>query len=410
VIATPSAITLNVDNCQWMKAGIYILISDGTNDALCQVQNTPVFPFTQVSVLVIPQDSSAIGNTINTGAVVIPGALNGSNGWTTLTQALTIPNLSSPNVNINVGDANWAAAGQIIIVADSSGTGNFGHFQVTSAVGTMISANFLNLIGDAVPGTVLPISAKVSPSGNDGIGAYGTTTANFVLPAANGSVTATVKSSAMFVVGEYVLASDGTNIGNLKVTAVSSPTTVTMTWLDLTGDSVTGTTILSGAKIIPVGQPAATVNAVVSDAAGYTTTGIVTGANFGPAGGWNIPAGTLVNPGDSISIEVWILCAVNAGNKTYVLNFGGTPIFTFGPAGVTVNTVFKIAATIALKTISPYAQLALVTNIEATVTTSTQVSTAVNTSVATSLTMTISQTAGTDSSTLLYIRATATPV
>jgi hypothetical protein len=301
---------------------------------------------------------------------------------------------------------------QIIDISDGT---NSGHFIITSLTGSnTITGTFLGAVGDSAPGnTIVAISgggfiALVGPSGGDGVSSYGITTANFALPAAQGTVTppVAVRNSAMFVIGEYVLASDGTNLGNFQVTAVPTATSVTLKWLDQTGDSVTGTTILSGAKIIPVGQQAPASMAIISDIAGHTTTGVVTSATLAS---WSIPGGTLVNVGDVLEFELWINVAATGGNKTYVLNFGGTAIFTYGPAAPSLNTVLKVHGRIVLKGTGPYAETALVDSTFVTVTTTGQAAASENVSAAVAMTVFLTQTNAADSSTVVYFFAKLTP-
>ncbi len=89
--------------------------------------------------------------------------------------------------------------------------------------------------------------------GTNGQNAFTVTTADFALPAANANVTVAVGSSVWMAVDQIVIVSDGTNVGNFKVISFPSVTGVVLEWLDYPGDSVTTTTIASGATVSPAG-------------------------------------------------------------------------------------------------------------------------------------------------------------
>lgn len=100
-----------------------------------------------------------------------------------------------------------------------------------------------------VPG----IQGDPGADGADGQNAFTLTTSDFALPAANANVTVAVASSIWMAVGQNVFISDGTNLGNFKVISFPSVTGVVLEWLDYDGDSVTTTTIASGATVSPSG-------------------------------------------------------------------------------------------------------------------------------------------------------------
>lgn len=100
-----------------------------------------------------------------------------------------------------------------------------------------------------VPGT----PGTPGAAGANGQNAFTLTTANFNLPAANSNVTVAVASSIWMAVGQNVIVSDGTNLGNFQVVSFPSVAGVVLKWLNYPGDSVTGTTINSGATVSPAG-------------------------------------------------------------------------------------------------------------------------------------------------------------
>lgn len=90
-------------------------------------------------------------------------------------------------------------------------------------------------------------------SGSNGINAFTISTAALTLPAANANVTALVGSSLWMAVGQIIISSDGTNLGNFQVVSFPGPTSVLLKWLDYPGDSATGTVIASNATFSPAG-------------------------------------------------------------------------------------------------------------------------------------------------------------
>ena len=413
---TPNVVIPVVDS-SWMITNMLVMINDGDpagHYGLYQVTANPVFPYTSFIGTLIAQDSVPPGTVVASGAVVTPGAINGNSAWSTTTSIFSV--LAPPASNsFTVGNSQGFAVGQIIIVANSY---EYAHFQITSIIGPTITGNYLNLIGDAPAGALFPSGATVSPSGNDGINAFTTTTANFVLPAAQANVTASVISSAMLAVGQYVMASDGTNTGNFKVAALPTTTSVQLTWLDNTGDSVTGTTILSGAKIVPVGVPGPANTAIYSDPSGgeasppggYVVTGVKTSFNIGPAGGYAISGGTLKSVGDSIEFEAWFEILVTGGNKTIVVNWAGTPIFTYGPATPGANTFLKIIGRIVLTSTGPNLENCLVESVFGTATTTAGTGVSADPTLANAISFLITQTNAGDSTVLFYFMSRLLPV
>lgn len=126
--------------------------------------------------------------------------------------------------------------------------------------------------------TPCPSVPAVNVPGTNGANAFTTTTANFILPAANSNVTVAVVSTAWIVPGGFTLGiGDGSgNFGTFQVVTINSPISVTLKWLAMPYDSVTGTTISAPAKVAATGLPGA-----VGDNAFSVLTMV---------GGFNVPA------------------------------------------------------------------------------------------------------------------------
>lgn len=89
--------------------------------------------------------------------------------------------------------------------------------------------------------------------GAPGVNAFTLLTANLTLPAVNSDVTASVANSSWMVVGQVLIANDGTTQGNFKVVTVPSGTSVTLTFLGYSGDGSPGVSINSGGTVSPAG-------------------------------------------------------------------------------------------------------------------------------------------------------------
>lgn len=102
------------------------------------------------------------------------------------------------------------------------------------------------------------VPGATGAAGTNGQNAFTVLTASLTLPAANANVTAAVASSIWMAVGQIVIVSDGTNLGNFQVVSFPSVNGVVLKWLNYPGDSVTTTVIASGATVSPAGLQGAT--------------------------------------------------------------------------------------------------------------------------------------------------------
>ena len=103
--------------------------------------------------------------------------------------------------------------------------------------------------------------AAAGVDGSNGINAYTHTTANLTpIPAEGDPITIAVDSSAWMVVGQIVIVGDGlpsvgeTGWGHFQVTGIPSATSVTLEFLNYSGDEVAGGTLLSGCTVSPAGM------------------------------------------------------------------------------------------------------------------------------------------------------------
>lgn len=88
----------------------------------------------------------------------------------------------------------------------------------------------------------------------NGINAFTATSASFVIPAINSTVTINVLNSQWMAIGELLFISDGIKQGTFQVTAIPTTSSVTIKFLGFPGDSTPGSTIGSPAVVTPTGQ------------------------------------------------------------------------------------------------------------------------------------------------------------
>jgi hypothetical protein len=90
--------------------------------------------------------------------------------------------------------------------------------------------------------------------GTNGVNAYSFTSASFVIPAVNATVTVSALNTTWMGVGELVFISDGVTFATFQVTAIGSSTQFTAKFLGYPLDASAGATILLGAIVTPSGQ------------------------------------------------------------------------------------------------------------------------------------------------------------
>lgn len=101
-----------------------------------------------------------------------------------------------------------------------------------------------------VPG----VEGVAGTPGTNGVSSFTFTSASFVIPAVNSTVTASVLSSVWIAIGELLFVGDGSNMGTFQVTAIPSSTQVTLKFLGYPLDSAPAATITLGATVTPTGQ------------------------------------------------------------------------------------------------------------------------------------------------------------
>lgn len=87
--------------------------------------------------------------------------------------------------------------------------------------------------------------------GSQGNSAVTTTTASFVIPAVSGTVLIHCGDTSWFTAFKNLFISDGSAVGNFLVTAINSSTTFTAKFLGFGADTTPGTSIQSGALVMP---------------------------------------------------------------------------------------------------------------------------------------------------------------
>lgn len=136
---------------------------------------------------------------------------------------------------------------------------------------------------DCIPCCTTPVTTNIpgtpgaqgpaGTNGTNGINSYTVTTANFLTPATNASVTIQVASSAWAIVGEPVAIANGTNTADTYfITSVPDSSHITMTYLNYPSNANTGNTVNAGAGVSPTGfQSLPSPLAIANGGTGGTT-------------------------------------------------------------------------------------------------------------------------------------------
>lgn len=120
------------------------------------------------------------------------------------------------------------------------------------------------------PKTIVEVPGVEGEPGVDGINAFTNTAQNFDLPAAAGdSATFIVANNQWVAVGQNLFVSDGTHMGTFVVTSLGD-FSIDGNWLQYSGDSAPGTTILTGAKVTPAGNQPSVPIAITDGGTGAT--------------------------------------------------------------------------------------------------------------------------------------------
>lgn len=195
-----------------------------------------------------------------------------------------------------------------------------------------------------VPGLTGPTGAD----GTNGQNAFTLLTSPLTLPAANANVTAAVASSLWMAVGQNVVVSDGTNIGNFQVVSFPSVAGVVLKWLNYPGDSVTTSIIAIGATVSPAGLLFTPTNPIPVNQGGTgvaTLTGLALGAGTAALTGVQFSTGTFVcngvTPVNVVNAAVTANSVVIATLKTVGGTVGAVPAVKT----ITPGTGFTIAGT-----------------------------------------------------------------
>jgi hypothetical protein len=181
-----------------------------------------------------------------------------------------------------------------------------------------------------------------SPAGLPGKNAYTFLTASFTMPAAAASVTVTVSNAGQFgnrwaVVGQIVFIQGA---GFFEVAAIVGTNQLTVTNLGYVGNAAPTSTIGSGGYISPAGPIGATgvagSNGVNGTARLYELLTTQTTASLSPfqtLASYSVPADTLVNDGDALVINAWMVQSAAVTFPNFPLRritFAGTSLTLSG--------------------------------------------------------------------------------
>jgi hypothetical protein len=307
VPAVGAAVPVTVDSTAWMSGsgyGIYItgagyyLVSSITDSTHAVVSNSGS------SANVPPGSTVPTGGGISAAGPMGPAGTSGASlaAYDALTSGFTMP-AAAAAVNIAISNTAWLGVGQVIFITSA------GYFQVSSVINaTNASVTNLNYPGNASAGTAIASGSHAGPAGpigpqgagGAGLNAFTNLAANFVQPAVNASVTATVGGTAWMGISQIIFVQGG---GYYQVTSIPDLTHVSLTNLGYTGNASPGSTVSSGTSIqvTPAGLAGQGGNSFTTTTASYTQ----------PATGSNVTV-TLANTS-------WML-----QNQYVFVNGGGT--------------------------------------------------------------------------------------
>jgi hypothetical protein len=180
-----------------------------------------------------------------------------------------------------------------------------------------------------------------SPAGLPGKNAYTFLTASFTMPTAGNFVTVTVSNYGQFgnrwaTIGQIIFVE---NAGHFQVEDVIGTNQLQITNLDYDGNANSGTTIASGGYISPAGLvgiagPSGSngVNGLARLYRLLTTQTTATTFSWQALGSYTVPANTLVNDGDSLVIEAWMVQSgsISLGEPSRRITFAGQSATIFG--------------------------------------------------------------------------------
>ena len=245
-------VTIAIGSTAWVGVGQVLYIATAGYMSVIAISSA-----TQLNIQNLNYPGNAAsGTSIASGSHVGPaGPIGpqgaggaGLNAYTTLAANFTQPAVGS-SVNANVVNSSWVPVSQILFVQGG------GWYQV-STVPDLTHITLINLgyAGNAAPGATITsgTTVLVSPSGPQGsaINAFTTTTASFVMPAVNASVTVSVGSTAWLAQGQNLYLPVA---GYMSVAVINSSTSVALTNLGSPANAASGTTIANGTSVVAGG-------------------------------------------------------------------------------------------------------------------------------------------------------------
>jgi hypothetical protein len=252
--AASASVSITIGSTAWLAVGQVIFIATAGYLQVSSITNA-----TQFWAVNLNYTGNAPANTtIAGGSAVSPGGVIGPTGsggagkdaFTTLTNNFTQPAVNA-TVSVVVGKTAFMAVGQVLFV---QGGGYYTVSSITDAV-TVVLSN-LGYVGNAAPGATVSASGgnvAVVPgglAGAAGANAYTATVASFTMPIANATVTVNVAATSFMAQGQILYIPTA---GYFSVSVVNDATHVVLTNLGYSGNASSGTSISSGAPVIPAG-------------------------------------------------------------------------------------------------------------------------------------------------------------
>ncbi len=172
---------------------------------------------------------------------------NGKNAFTTVAAIFTQPAVNATQL-MQVADSSWAGLGQIIFVE------NGGYYSVAAIPdATHLNLENIGYSGNAAPGAFIAVASKVVPGGLkgvDGINAFTTVGAAFIMPGVGLTDNLPVNSTAWMAIGQTIFIE---TLGYVTVVSFPFPLIVEVRNPGYAVNAPPGSGVLGGERVTPAG-------------------------------------------------------------------------------------------------------------------------------------------------------------
>jgi hypothetical protein len=241
--AINSTIAVSVASTAFMAIGLSVFVTGGGSYSISSIGSATSVTLTNLGVA----GSATPGSTVATAAQVVTSGAPGLSAYATVSSNFTQPAIGS-SVTVAVSATAFMSAGMPLYVAAG------GFYAIASVISsTSVSLTNSGGVGNVTPGATVAAGGGVIPTGQQGspgANAYTPTTAGFTQPAVSSTVVVAVADTSWMSAGQPLFVGNG---GFYSVSAIGSPTSVTLTNSGGTVNATAGATIPSGSIVSPSG-------------------------------------------------------------------------------------------------------------------------------------------------------------